>query len=402
VGQLLVERSSGRSERVTPRVGIIGLGEAGNLGDDLILIAAVAAVTALAPDVKVRHLTSGHAIDWDRLPESLRLGDRVESVAKSRELPGARWAERTFQDVDAVLFGGGGLLQDVHHPYRPYHWLRFLPDEPRVPSLAVGLGLGPLGGRWREWLAQRPMPFDACFVRDEDSAVVARSLGWTVGRCQDFVDGEFLRQLTGSTALPERPVPRLGVSLRAWPGLTASQVAESIAGVVRREGLAEVAFFVLEDRGGGRDRSFTQAVIDLLGEGISSCLYAYRADELTTFLHEMSTCSAALSMKLHASVIWHHLGATLYPVVYAPKVAALFGRPYEGLEILDEPTVPPVSEDVPRAQEVVRQWLERQIGSRGAEGWRLSRMERLSFQVRAAALDLVRKYFVRHPVGEGA
>ena len=123
------------------RIGVVSLGEAGNLGDDLILLAVLESVYGHG-HVDVAYLSHGRQLDLGLLTH---LG--LSSVPERRPvLPGyvhpAR-ASQLFGDREAILFGGGGLLQTSHHPERPYVWLRYFPRR-LVPILGVGLGIGPL------------------------------------------------------------------------------------------------------------------------------------------------------------------------------------------------------------------------------------------------------------------
>lgn len=93
------------------RVGLVGLGEAGNLGDDLILIATVDAV--YGPTVQdVAFLSFGQELDWGQLAEdgSYRLLPRRVHAARIPLLRQNAWL---YRDRDVIIFGGGGLLKPL-------------------------------------------------------------------------------------------------------------------------------------------------------------------------------------------------------------------------------------------------------------------------------------------------
>lgn len=377
------------------RVGVIGLGEAGNLGDDLILIACIASIRQAVPDAEVAHLSFGQTLPWATL-EDLIPGSAatIEHRRPRRDWPLSRSAEKLFADCDYVLLGGGGLLQDTHHPWRPYHWLRYLP-ETRAPAIGVGLGAGPLSARWVRRLARMRSPLEFVAMRDPDSVGLVDQLGWPTRLSTDYVGSGFLHQMLEVPGGRTTPVEGLlGVSLRSWPGLTAEHVATHVEGIARRTGRSHLAFFVLEAKDGqGVDVEFTTDVCRLLGESPSQ-VHVYEPGRVREFVGSMGRCSAAVSMKLHASIVWSAQGVALFPILYAPKTAAAFGLRYQGLELLEEP-VPLAGNpaDAIPIESLAEEWLSKQ--ARVALDLprvrpRLGRGTRVRFQARSLATDLLR------------
>lgn len=87
---------------------------------------------------------------------------------------------RAIRDADALIFGGGGLLQDQTSGFNlPYHLSRIVVGRAvGTPFAAVGIGAGPLrttAGRWQVRRALRAAV--GIGVRDEGSAALLRSLG---------------------------------------------------------------------------------------------------------------------------------------------------------------------------------------------------------------------------------
>ncbi|WKU05080.1 polysaccharide pyruvyl transferase family protein [Micromonospora sp. HUAS LYJ1] len=389
-------------------IGLVCMGEAGNLGDDLIMVAAAQSIAAGRGDAEVRHLSFGRPVDWAGISSLLAQPLRPVPVRPGRDLPGSRRNELLFADCDAVVFGGGGLLQTSHHPHNPLLWLGMLPRAvPLVPVLGVGLGVGPLSADWERRLRRWGSPFDACWLRDGDSVAFSeRRLGWAVGRCHDFVDRQFLDQFgVGGAPCPRAGRRVLGVALRWWPSLDARRLAEHIDRVATRHGVDMVHFFVLEATPGGPDVEFSQSVRHQLATPGTE-LTAYRGQDILAFLRGMVGCTAAVSMKLHSNAVWAALGIPLHPISYAPKTAAFFGRPYRGLEVIDE-VVSPVGDDpaVPRAAEVVADWLR---GGPPVEGDRRAALRlshRLRLQAASTAINIGRRVgrqLRTQPSGAGA
>lgn len=316
------------------KIGIIGLCEAGNLGDDLILAALLSSLSELCPGADVRFLSHGYPIDSAlselKVCESLDLG-RIQY----RE--GILYDHHTwFEDRDVVIFGGGGLIQDSHHPLRPYQWLRLLPRNPRTKTVAIGLGTGPVSPHWQKILKQLGDPFDIAFLRDVNSVKLATSWGWNVELSRDAVSRDFIQSLTSPRQYPLDRSDTLGVAVRSWPGLSAARIAARIETIAKSHNVSHVRIFTLESKGSvGVDVDFANAISKQLS--MQNDIMIYNSDNLTDFIQKMGDCSIALSMKYHSSIIWASLNVPIYGITYAPKTSALFGHEFQGLEILSGP-----------------------------------------------------------------
>jgi polysaccharide pyruvyl transferase WcaK-like protein len=371
---------------MTPKIGLIGLAEQGNFGDDLILVAAVQAITQAQGAADITYTGSRYRVDWESLSKELAICLEPRSVMMNRDLPGSRRAQSMFADRDVVVFGGGGLLQTSHHPYRPYHWLRYLPSaEPLAPILAVGLGIGPMTDAWDRRLRRMGTPFDDCYLRDDYSVEYARErLGWTARRCRDFIDAEFLAQLGVSPGHSGgNGEHTLGVAVRRWPGLGVRALAGHIERIARSSNADDVRFFVLEVQGEDSiDLAYNKAVMASL-RFPRTTLRPYVGRELADFARDMARCQTAISMKLHSSALWAAAGVPIYPISYAPKTAQFFGRTFEGLEVAEE-VVAPAGEDplVARSSDIVARWLGMKLEGRQASDRRpaLTLPQRLRFQ----------------------
>lgn len=367
----------------TARFGIVGLGEAGNLGDDLILIATIDAIYEAEQESEIKFLSFGQELDWSRLAVERSYPDIPQRVLAKPEIPLLRQNSNLYKHCDVIIFGGGGLLQTSHDRNRPYNWLSYLPnlgkDTPRV--LATGLGLGPLAPVWIQRLRQMGTPFDSAWLRDEDSLKLSRDvLGWPGEECRDFIDREFLSSLL--VARPEnQPVTRrLGIALRDWPNFTIDDGVKFIESVIRRHECEDIVFFVLESNNGlGRDVVFSEQIARRLSR--PSRIRAYIAGELNEFLEDMSTIDIAISMKLHSSAIWGTLAVPMYPIFYAPKVAALFGKKFRGFEMVDEMLqIVDQAPHIPRSHQVVADGIRNLRSKHKVEGSRFSLLAKYRYQ----------------------
>ncbi len=365
-------------------VGLIVLGEAGNLGDDLILLAVADALSAVPQVRRLTFLGHDSPLDWTAIRSYLPRLPEVRAMRARYEFPLERWSSRSFADCDFVLFGGGGLIQDSHHPLGPYYWLKFLPSG--RPAYAVGLGLGPISESWTRFLSRGEF-FEETFLRDSESVSMATSrLHWSPSFAHDYVDFPFLSQF----ARDAEKRNSLGVALRAWPGLDEDALVAKINGLVAAQQFDCVEFFVLESKGGiGEDVDLTTRIARGV-EGATTEVRTYQGGDPVAFVQRMLGCSEALSMKLHSSAIWASTRIPQHPIVYAPKVASFFGVPWQGLEILDEVFLPDLpTNPSPRSRDVVIR-ISRGF-SHGSPRRRIRGVSRATLQTATLVVDVWRK-----------
>ena len=121
---------------------------------------------------------------------------------------------RATRGADAVVLGGGGLLQDHTSALNlPYHLARLLPARlATTPLGVVGIGAGPLEGRLGRIVAGKALAgARVVTTRDAASAALLRELG------VDTV--EVTADLALSLPVPDVTVDdRLVVCLRPWTG----------------------------------------------------------------------------------------------------------------------------------------------------------------------------------------
>lgn len=137
-----------------------------NLGDELIYAALVRKLRAR----QVEPIAISVDANQTRLTHRTRAVDANDPVAM--------W--RAGELSDALLFGGGGLLQDETSPLNlPYHLSRTVPTRARRrPVGVVGLGVGAVTGRLGRTLVRTAVDKRwPTAVRDQASADLLRELG---------------------------------------------------------------------------------------------------------------------------------------------------------------------------------------------------------------------------------
>lgn len=187
-----------------------------NAGDEAILAALLQGLRERFPDAALCVLSA----------------DPQETAARHGVATAQRWSARevwrALGAADALIQGGGGLLQDTTSVRSPLYYLGVLrlARLRRVPAMVFAQGLGPLrGGLLRRLTARELTRVAAITVRDERSLEELTALG--VSRPQAALAADpavLLRPAPGNieaslaAAGVEAGAPRALLALRPWPG----------------------------------------------------------------------------------------------------------------------------------------------------------------------------------------
>jgi polysaccharide pyruvyl transferase CsaB len=225
----------------------------------------------------------------------------------------------TVGRCDAVVFGGGSLLQDSTSFLSLVYYaaLVLLARSQGRPVLLWGQGLGPLRRRRSRWLVRGLLPLvTAVSWRDGASAALARGLGSPDGGVvgADPVWGvapEPWHGVGGPIVLCFRPTPQLqGEGWIPW--------LRALEGLAPERELLWLPFHAHQDRG---------LLASLRSQGLLSPALAARSRELSPERPRdaMRHCAAGglvLAMRLHGLILAAAAGAPVAALSYDPKVAA--------------------------------------------------------------------------------
>ncbi|HVL98469.1 MAG TPA: polysaccharide pyruvyl transferase family protein [Egibacteraceae bacterium] len=286
-----------------------------NLGDELVfaglrrkLVARGVAVAALSVDPRGTAATHGvQALDHRDL------GGLVHAVG----------------EADAVVFGGGGLLQDETSLLNlPYHLSRLQVARRRhTPFAVVGVGAGRLDTRLGRALVRRGLR-SAVAVSARDTAS-ARLLG-EVGVEGVRVSADLALALDPP---PVQPADRLVACLRPWSagrkrvpaGLRADTTPPAVVHAAAR-GLDEAASATglpvhLVALQADRDDAFHRRVAERMRTPATTA-----SPSLAGVLVEVARSRAVVAMRYHGGIGAVLGGRPCVLVGYAPKVDALAGE----------------------------------------------------------------------------
>lgn len=292
-----------------------------NLGDELVFAGLCRLLAARGAEVA--------AISRD--PAATRRLHGVGAVADT-DLAGV-W--RAIGSADAMVFGGGGLLQDTTSPFNlPYHLSRPLLARMRgLPVAGIGLGAGALDTRLGRALVRGGLTsMVGVTVRDEPSRALLDALGVRGVRLAS--DLAFALGPSAATPLrqasPTAGAGTLAVCLRPWSGRRGRLPAQARGDAtpdahveVLATGLDAIASvtglqvrFVALQR--DRDEPFHERVAGRMRTPSTRL-----APALGEVLAELSGASAVVSMRFHGGVAAVLAGRPVVLIDYADKVAAL-------------------------------------------------------------------------------
>ena len=291
------------------RLAMLGYFGFGNAGDEAILAAELAALRA-ALDTTPPSSTPPEFVAISGDPARTEAAHRISAVSRTD----FRAVVRTLRSCDALVAGGGSLLQDVTsaRPVAFYAGTMLVARALRKPVFVYAQGLGPLrrrANRMLTGLALRSSRYVS--LRDEGStALAARMRVRGVDLVADPVLGIDL------SLVRDRPVPatpRLAVALRPW--------ADSATWLpVVRDALLELAAdveVVLVPFHAGQDVDLARDLAVDLGAEVVDPAKGHRA-----VLNAVVGASAVLGMRLHALITAAAADRPFVALSYDPKVTA--------------------------------------------------------------------------------
>ena len=301
----------------------------GNAGDEAVLAGLVTALRARRPEGELDIVAlSGRPAETEAA-HGIRAADRYKVPALLRAL------SRT----DALLSGGGSLLQDVTSAHSVFYYLGVvrLAQILGKKTMFVAQGIGPLiRPRTRRLVASVANRLDAVTVRDADSAALLREIGVVRPPVEVTADPALL-------LAPARTVALGGdwaaVALRPWVGRD-TELAETLArachqALPRTRMMALAMQPKIDAAIGehfGRLRHQT-------GDGEVAGVSLARPDSLLVplepLLENLAACHMVIGMRLHALILAAACAVPAVALSYDPKVTAFMAQSGQGDAVYD-------------------------------------------------------------------
>jgi len=276
-----------------------------NLGDEAVLSGLLALMGAAGGPVDLTVLSGNPA--FTRATYGIRALDRSIFRDVMRRAIALRQS-------DALVLGGGGLLQDISGRRgirgtlgRTLSLARWA-NRYGVPLVFWAVGVGPLHYTSVPQVAEVLRRSAALTVRDKASQSLLRLAG---------LDAEILPDLAWALDLPQRSGgQQLGISLRRWPGLDLQAVARGLR-AVHGWFPGPIVFLPFERQ----DLEVGQALQDLLGRDQVDVPPVLPT--LPEIIDRYALCGAVIAMRLHAGLLAAAQGVPSLGLAYDTKVSEL-------------------------------------------------------------------------------
>lgn len=276
-----------------------------NMGDEAVLSGLLALVGTASRPVDLTVLSGN--------PEFTRATYDIRALDRSIFRDAVRRAVALRQS-DALVLGGGGLLQDISGRRgirgtlgRTLSLARWA-NRYGVPLVFWAVGVGPLRYTSIPQVAEVLRRAKALTVRDKASQALLRLAG---------IEAEILPDLAWALDLPlHSGGQQLGISLRRWPGLDLQAVARGLR-AVHGWFPGPIVFLPFERQ----DLEVGQALQDLLGHDqvdVPPIL-----PTLTEIIERYALCGAVIAMRLHAGLLAAAQGVPSIGLAYDSKVSEL-------------------------------------------------------------------------------
>lgn len=281
------------------KIVIAGYYGCGNLGDDALLAGLLAGIKGLNATVVA---TSGD-------PSATSAAFGIDAVPRKE----IRAVTSEIRTADALVFGGGGLLQDATSLLSLKYYTHLIDTASRAgkPIALVGQGVGPI----RSFLGKRAArrAFEQCdliTVRDQGSRRLVEQLA-PKSRARLEVTDDLAWMLPQRS--PEPASKAVVVSARPWKAETDGVVA-ALTGFCQRA--VSAGWEVVP---ASFDRSMDDGVLDRICPNASTRLYT---DNPTDLLAGVGAARATVAMRLHAGIFSAINCVPAQMIAYDPKVEA--------------------------------------------------------------------------------
>jgi len=274
----------------------------GNAGDEALLVVLL---QMLPPDWQAIVLTADPEQTQKLHGSAVQVGDRYNF-----------WqVVRLLRQADYFIWGGGSLLQDSTSWRNPLYYagLMLLAQRMGLYTIAWAQGIGPLHSQFSQWLAKQSL--SACraiSVRDRKSAELLASWGIESVLAPDPV---WCLPSEPPKRLWDLPAPRIAVSLRSHPSLTAEKLSLLCTALTHLQ-RATSAYILLVPFQPVQDLAIAQVLHRSLPN--SSSIWIEENPQLLKGV--FWGVEMAITMRLHGLIMALGAGCRCFAISYDPKV----------------------------------------------------------------------------------
>ena len=227
---------------------------------------------------------------------------------------------KTLRQSDAFIWGGGSLIQDATSNISPLYYggLMALAQRLGLKTIAWAQGIGPLKQPWTRWLAKKTFAScSAVSVRDRASAAL-------VSDWHNYLlapDPVWAMDAGTVPGLWDLPAPRVAVTLRSHPGLTAERLENFTRALIDFQTATQTCILLVPFQL-SQDLAIAQAIQPQL-PGASKILYLEDPRALKGLFRGVEM---AIGMRLHSLIMAAAERCRCFAISYDPKVSQLMAE----------------------------------------------------------------------------
>lgn len=256
----------------------------------------------------------------------------VETCDRDRPLP----VLQALRQSDAFIWGGGSLMQDATSALSPLYYagLITLAQQLGLKTIAWAQGIGPLKRPFTRALARRTFAgCTAVSVRDRGSATLLSD--WQVS-CILAPDPVWALDAAPVPGLWNLPAPRVAVTLRSHPQLTATRLANFTRALIDFQKATQTCILLVPFQL-SQDLAVAKAIQPQLpGANQILCFEDPRVLKGVFRGVEM-----AIGMRYHSLIMAASVGCRCFALSYDPKVSKLMAElaipGWDLIELPDDP-----------------------------------------------------------------
>lgn len=225
---------------------------------------------------------------------------------------------QTLRKSDAFVWGGGSLLQDVTSAISPLYYggLMILAQQLGLKTIAWAQGIGPLKRDTTIKLARRTFKkCTAVSVRDQGSAALLSEWGIP---CTLAPDPVWALESAPVPGLWDLPAPRVAVTLRSHPQLTATRLDNFTRALIDFQKATQTCILLVPFQQ-SQDLAIAEAVASKL-PGVHKVLCLEDPQALKGVFRGVEM---AIGMRLHSLIMAAAEGCRCFALSYDPKVSKL-------------------------------------------------------------------------------
>ncbi len=276
---------------------LIGYYGYGNIGDEALLEAIINALK------KEKIIEEFYVLSYN--VEATSKEHQVKAISRGKHLD----LIRAIREVDAVVVGGGSVLQDVTSSLSLFYYMTilFLAKIFKKKAFLLGNGYGPINKRLNQFLLTRLLPYmDGVIARDRESF-----LSYQEFKLKHLFAGVDLVYLLNSRKVKKQKSSKKNVVISLRPWYNASNTHS-----VMRETIN-----YLESLG------YKISLLPMKSPEDDKELEYYLSEEINLIAHdfnvilkELADADFVIGMRLHALILAAKLNTPFIAISYDPKV----------------------------------------------------------------------------------